>query len=71
MSPMLEYEARTSGKDPEVYFKEALADFPQGHAARFIKPQEVANLLVFLASDRAEAMTGGPVNMDFGSTAGW
>jgi NAD(P)-dependent dehydrogenase (short-subunit alcohol dehydrogenase family) len=70
MSPMLEYEARTSGKDPEVYFKEAVADFPQGDAARFIQPHEVANLQAFLASDRAEAMTGGPVHIDFGSTAG-
>jgi len=70
MSPMLEYEARTSGKDPDEYFKEALADFPQGDAARFIHPHEVANLLAFLASDRAQAMTGGPVHIDFGSTAG-
>ena len=70
MSPMLEYEARTSGKDPDVFFNEALADFPQGDAARFIHPKEVANLLAFLASDRAEAMTGAPVHMDFGTTAG-
>jgi NAD(P)-dependent dehydrogenase (short-subunit alcohol dehydrogenase family) len=71
MSPMLEYEARTSGKDPDVFLNEALADFPQGDAARFINPQEVANLLAFLASDRAEAMTGAPVHLDFGTTAGW
>jgi NAD(P)-dependent dehydrogenase (short-subunit alcohol dehydrogenase family) len=71
MSPMLEYEARTSGKDPDVFLNEVLADFPQGDAARFINPQEVANLLVFLASDRAEAMTGAPVHLDFGTTAGW
>ena len=70
MSPMLEYEARISGGDPATYFKEALADFPQGNAARFIKPQEVANLLAFLAGDQAEAMTGAPVHIDFGSTAG-
>jgi NAD(P)-dependent dehydrogenase (short-subunit alcohol dehydrogenase family) len=70
MSPMLEYEAKTSGKDPAEYFEEALSEFPQGEVARFIYPQEVANLLAFLASDQAEAMTGGPVHMDFGSTAG-
>jgi NAD(P)-dependent dehydrogenase (short-subunit alcohol dehydrogenase family) len=70
MSPMLEYEAKTSGRSPEVYFKEALGEFPQGKAARFIQPQEVANLLFFLASDQAQAMTGGPVHIDFGSTAG-
>ena len=70
MSPMLEYEAEASGKDPAVYFEEALAEFPQGKAARFIYPQEVANLLAFLASGHAEAMTGGPVCMDFGTTAG-
>jgi NAD(P)-dependent dehydrogenase (short-subunit alcohol dehydrogenase family) len=70
MSPMLEYEARTSGKKPDVYFKEALAEFPQGDAARFITPGEVANLLAFLASDKAQAMTGGPMHMDFGTTAG-
>ena len=70
MSPMLEYEAQTSGKNPDVYFKETLAEFPQGDAARFINPPEVASLLAFLASDQAEAMTGAPVHLDFGSTAG-
>jgi hypothetical protein len=35
-----------------------------------IKPLEVANLLAFLAGDQAQAMTGGPVHIDFGSTAG-
>jgi NAD(P)-dependent dehydrogenase (short-subunit alcohol dehydrogenase family) len=70
MSPMLEYEARTSGKDPDVFFREALADLPQGDAARFIYPQEVANLCAFLAGDHAAAMTGAPVHLDFGTTAG-
>jgi NAD(P)-dependent dehydrogenase (short-subunit alcohol dehydrogenase family) len=55
---------------PEADFKETLADFPQGDAARFIYPEDVANLLAFLASDRAEAMTGAPVHLDFGTTAG-
>jgi NAD(P)-dependent dehydrogenase (short-subunit alcohol dehydrogenase family) len=70
MSPMLEYEARTSGQDPDVFFTEALADLPQGDAARFIAPKEVANLCAFLASDHAAAMTGAPVHLDFGTTAG-
>lgn len=48
----------------------ALADLPQGDAARFIYPQEVANLCTFLAGDHAAAMTGAPVHLDFGTTAG-
>jgi NAD(P)-dependent dehydrogenase (short-subunit alcohol dehydrogenase family) len=43
---------------------------PQGDAARFIYPQEVANLCAFLAGDHAAAMTGAPVHLDFGTTAG-
>ena len=54
----------------EVLLDETLADFPQGDAARFIYPEDVANLLAFLASDRAQAMTGAPVHLDFGTTAG-
>jgi NAD(P)-dependent dehydrogenase (short-subunit alcohol dehydrogenase family) len=50
---------------------EALLDEVQGDAARFIYPKDVADLLAFLASDRAEAMTGAPVHLDFGTTAGW
>ena len=37
---------------------------------RFVKPEEIANLAVFLLSDRAEAMTGAVHTIDGGFAAG-
>ena len=45
MTPMLQYQADTyGGGDPEGYFKRLLASYSQGEKARFITPEEVAEL---------------------------
>jgi NAD(P)-dependent dehydrogenase (short-subunit alcohol dehydrogenase family) len=59
------------GDDPDAYFKRLLSQYPQGDKARLIDPEEVAELIFFLASDRAQAITGALLSMDFGLTAGY
>ena len=45
MTPMLQYQADTyGGGDPEGYFKRLLTGYFQGEKARFITPEEVAEL---------------------------
>ena len=71
MSPMLKYQAETYGDgDPEAYYRKCLSYYPQGENARFIEPEEVADLIFFLASDRAQPITGAAMTIDFGLTAG-
>lgn len=70
MTPMLMHEAQTSGKDPDAHLAENLATYPQGNRARYIQPEEVANVIYFVASDQASMMTGAAVNIDFGTSAG-
>ena len=49
-------------------FNELLvADVPMG---RVVKPQDVADLAVFLASERAGMITGTAINVDGGRTRG-
>jgi NAD(P)-dependent dehydrogenase (short-subunit alcohol dehydrogenase family) len=70
-SPMIEYQARTfGGGDPERYLRELLAAYPQ-RPARFIRPDEVAELIAFLCSERATPITGAAISIDFGLTAGY
>jgi len=70
-SPMIRYQAETfGGGDPEAYLEALLKAYPQ-KPPRFIRPDEVAELIAFLASDRAAAMTGAAVSIDFGLTAGY
>lgn len=70
-TPMLAGQARDyGGGDPEAYLRGLLATYPQGERARFIRPDEVAALIVFLASAEAAPITGACVPIDFGSTAG-
>lgn len=70
MTPMLMHEAETSGRDPELHLAENLASYPQGERARYIQPEEVANVIYFVAGDEASMMTGAAVNLDFGTSAG-
>jgi len=70
MTPMLMREAETSGKDPATHLAENLATYPQGPRARYIQPEEVANVIWFVASDEAAMMTGAAVPIDFGTSAG-
>ncbi|MFC2164480.1 SDR family NAD(P)-dependent oxidoreductase [Acidobacteriota bacterium] len=71
MTPMLKYQANTYGEgNPEAYYKNLLSNYPQGEKARFIEAKEVAEFVFFLASARAQAITGAALPIDFGTTAG-
>ncbi len=70
-SPMLEYQAKTfGGGDRAGYLAGLLDAYPQ-RPARFIRPDEVAELIAFLCSDRATPITGAAISIDFGLTAGY
>ena len=70
-TPMLEGQARDyGGGDREGYLQALLATYPQKERARFIRPEEVAALIVYLASPEAAPITGANIPIDFGSTAG-
>ena len=53
--------------DPEAYYRNFRAYHPLG---RLASPEEVANFVLCLASPAAAFMTGSPVALDGGSTAG-
>jgi len=72
MTPMLEGQARDFGGGDEAgYFKKLLSNYAQGDNARFITPQEVAELIFYLASPLAAPITGACISIDFGTTAGY
>ena len=72
MTPMLQYQADTYGEgDPDGYFKRLLRSYAQGDRARFITPEEVAELIFFLASAPAAPITGANISIDFGTSAGY
>ena len=48
-----------------------LASYPQGERARFIRPDEVAELVCYLAGEKAAPITGALLSIDFGSSAGY
>jgi meso-butanediol dehydrogenase/(S,S)-butanediol dehydrogenase/diacetyl reductase len=64
---LLDAARRADPDDPDA----ALAIFAQGHPiGRLIEPHEIANVALFLASDKASAMTGATVLVDGGLVAG-
>ena len=67
-SPMLDYQAQTYGAG---YHARLLAHYPQGTAARFLTPDEVAQNVAFLLSPAAAGITGAAIMLDFGLTAGY
>ena len=70
-TPMLRYQADAfGGDDPQRYLGDLLAKYPQGPAARFIDPAEVAELLWFLAQPAAAPITGAALSIDFGLSSG-
>ena len=70
-TPMLAGQARVyGGDDPEGYLAALLESRPQGRRARFIRSEEIAELVVFLASGKVDPITGACISMDFGMTAG-
>jgi NAD(P)-dependent dehydrogenase (short-subunit alcohol dehydrogenase family) len=56
--------------DPQGYLASLLAGYPQGDAARFVRADEVAELVWFLCQPAAAAITGTNVSIDFGLSAG-
>lgn len=72
MSPMLRFQARQYGNgDEQGYFNRLLSGYPQGPGrARFIEPPEIAELIRYLAHDKAAPITGALLSIDFGYSAG-
>ena len=58
-----ESEAKESGKAVDDLVKDAVSVIPMG---RLGKPEEVGDLVAFLASDRASFLTGTSVVLDGG-----
>jgi NAD(P)-dependent dehydrogenase (short-subunit alcohol dehydrogenase family) len=70
-SPMIRYQAETfGGGDPEGYLARLLEAYPQ-RPPRFIGPDEVAELIAYLCSEKAAPITGAAISIDFGLTAGY
>jgi len=61
------YRAREAGKNFEEYLPSYVADIPLG---RIGTPEEFANMVVFLASERASYITGVTVQVDGGLIRG-
>jgi NAD(P)-dependent dehydrogenase (short-subunit alcohol dehydrogenase family) len=71
-TPMIKYQAETYGdSDPEGYCRNLLSHYPQDKYARFVEPEEIAEIVFFLSSNKALAFTGAPVSIDFGVTSGY
>jgi NAD(P)-dependent dehydrogenase (short-subunit alcohol dehydrogenase family) len=70
-TPMLRFQAeRYGGGDAAGYLAGLLAKYPQGARARFIRPDEIAELVCFLCSPAAAAITGADLAIDQGYSAG-
>ena len=70
-SPMIRYQAETfGGGNPDKYLADLLAAYPQKQP-RFIRPDEIAELIAYLSSERAAPITGAAISIDFGLTAGY
>lgn len=68
---MLRGQARDfGGDDPQGYLDKLLSGYPQGPLARFIRPDEVAELIWFLCQPHATPITGANISIDFGLSAG-
>jgi NAD(P)-dependent dehydrogenase (short-subunit alcohol dehydrogenase family) len=72
IGPMLAFQARRYGNgDEQGYLDRLLTGYPQGPGkARFIKPEEVASLIFYLARPEAAPITGAALSIDFGYSAG-
>lgn len=68
-TPMLQGQA-TASPDPQAYVAKLLRGYPQGPAARFAQPTEIAELIWFLCQPAATPITGANISIDFGLSAG-
>ena len=70
-TPMIDYQANTfGGSDPDGYKRALVSKYPQGPRARFIRSDEVAELVFTVASPKLAPLTGACVLFDFGISAG-
>jgi NAD(P)-dependent dehydrogenase (short-subunit alcohol dehydrogenase family) len=70
-TPMLRFQAEAyGGGQPEAYLRGLLDKYPQGARARFIQPAEIAELVFFLCTPSAAAITGADLAIDQGYSAG-
>jgi NAD(P)-dependent dehydrogenase (short-subunit alcohol dehydrogenase family) len=70
-TPMLRHQAENFGdRNPDAYRSRLLAQYPQKQGARFLRPEEVAELIFFLAQPAAAGITGANLSIDFGLSAG-
>ncbi|WZL71879.1 SDR family NAD(P)-dependent oxidoreductase [Clostridiaceae bacterium 35-E11] len=71
-TPMLQGQARDYGNgDPEGYIKKLVSNYPAKENARVIKPEEVAEAVYFLASDKCPAITAQNISLDWGLNSGY
>ena len=71
-TPMLAGQARDYGGGDEAGYLAALkATLPQGERARFIRADEIAAAVAFLASEQAAPITGVCLPVEWGFTAGY
>lgn len=71
-TPMLAGQARDFGGGDEAgYLATLMATLPQGGRARFIRPDEIASVVAFLASADAAPITGLCMPVEWGVTAGY
>jgi NAD(P)-dependent dehydrogenase (short-subunit alcohol dehydrogenase family) len=70
-TPMLDFQGQRYGGGNAAAYKAALlAKYPQGRQARFIRAEEVADLVFYLCQPAAAAITGADFPIDFGYSAG-
>lgn len=71
-TPMLEKDVELSGCTREEFDRAYFSVLPQGKYARYIRPEEVAECIWFLAQKGAvDAITGACMNIDMGVTSGY
>lgn len=64
---LIEKSAGMEGVSPEEVRRRYLAEIPLG---RFARPEEIADVIIFLASERASYVTGTVIEVDGGATLG-
>jgi NAD(P)-dependent dehydrogenase (short-subunit alcohol dehydrogenase family) len=64
---LVEQQARAQGRSPEEFQAEINRQQPLGRIAR---PEDVADVVVFLASERAGFLTGIAITIDGGASRG-
>lgn len=70
-TPMLAGQARDFGEgDPAGYVARLRSGYPQGERTRFLRADEVAEVVWFLAQPAAAGVTGANWSIDFGLSAG-